>query len=226
MLADDLYSGWGIRTLSTAHPSYNPFAYHLGTVWPVEQATFALGFKRYGLDEHLERLVTSLFDAAGAFRRQRLPEVLSGLPRSETMLPVPYPEANSPQAWTASATIQLLQVMLGIYPFAPLGVLALVRPRLPAAVRSLVVRDMCIGDATVSLRFERNADGSAGHEVLDQSGHLIVLTAPPPQDVHALSPLDAIKAWAIEHAPGRDARALRIALGLERPDATLPPSRR
>jgi len=55
LLAPDLFSGWGVRTLSTDHPSYNPFAYHLGTVWPVEQATFALGFRRYGLDDHLER---------------------------------------------------------------------------------------------------------------------------------------------------------------------------
>jgi glycogen debranching enzyme len=216
LLADDLFSGWGVRTLSDRHPSYNPFAYHLGTVWPVEQATFALGFKRYGLDAHVGRLADAVLAAAAGFRDLRLPEVVSGLPRSDTILPVPYPDANCPQAWTASATVQLLQVLLGIYPFAPLGALGLVRPRLPGSVRSVTVRDLRVGDATVTLRFERGSDGTTEHEVVDRRGRLLVIEAPPPQDVGGRDPVDAIKAWAIEHAPGRDARAFRIALGLER----------
>ena len=141
---------------------------------------------------------------------------MSGLSRDESPVPVPYPDSNSPQAWSASATIQLVQILLGIYPFAPLNLLALVRPRLPPWVNSVTVRRMRIGDAVISLRFERRDDGSASHKVLDQDGRLLVIEAPPPQDVHAASPTDALKAWAIEHAPGRHARALRIALGLER----------
>jgi glycogen debranching enzyme len=216
MLEPDLFSGWGIRTLSAAHPSYNPFAYHLGTVWPVEQATFALGFKRYGLDDHAERLIAGMMAAAGQFRDLRLPEVLSGLGRDESPVPVPYPDSNCPQAWSASATIQLVQIMLGLYPFAPLNLLALVRPRLPAGIDAVRIRHLRVGKATVSIRFERRDDGSASHEILDQDGHLVVVEASPPQDVAAPSPLDAVKAWAIEHAPGRQARALRIGLGLER----------
>jgi len=216
MLERDLFSGWGVRTLSTDHPSYNPFAYHLGTVWPVEQATFALGFKRYGLDDQAERLIAGMMAAAGQFRDLRLPEVLSGLGRDESPVPVPYPDSNCPQAWSASATIQLLQIMLGLYPFAPLNLLALVRPRLPAGIDAVRIRHLRVGRATVSIRFERRDDGSASHEVLDQDGRLVIMEAPPPQDVAAASPLDAIKAWAIEHAPGRQARALRIGLGLER----------
>src|SRR5207248_659755 len=87
LMADDLFSGWGVRTLSTRHPSYNPLAYHLGTVWPVENAAFALGFKRYGLDEHLERLATASCDAAGHFRDFRLPEAIGGLSRGESPVP-------------------------------------------------------------------------------------------------------------------------------------------
>jgi glycogen debranching enzyme len=215
LLAPDLFSGWGVRTLSSEHPSYNPFAYHLGTVWPVEQATFALGFKRYGLDDHADRLILGLIDAAAAFRNLRLPEALSGLSRDDSPVPVPYPNSNSPQAWTASATIQLIQVLLGLYPFAPLAILALVRPRLPREVRTLTVRRLRIGDATVSLRFQRRDDGSATHEVIEQDGRLLVIEAPPPQDVTGGTMVEAVKAWAIEHAPGRQARALRIALGLE-----------
>ena len=216
MLEPDLFSGWGVRTLSADHPSYNPFAYHLGTVWPVEQATFALGFKRYGLDDHAERLIAGMMAAAGEFRDLRLPEVLSGLGRDESPVPVPYPDSNCPQAWTASATIQLVQIMLGLYPVTPLNLLALVRPRLPAGIDAVRIRHLRVGRATVSIRFERRDDGSASHEILDQDGHLVIMEAPPPQDVAGASPLDAIKAWAIEHAPGRQARALRIGLGLER----------
>jgi glycogen debranching enzyme len=218
LLAPDMFSGWGVRTLSSEHPSYNPFAYHLGTVWPVEQATFALGFKRYGLDQHAERLIAALVDAAAQFRDLRLPEALTGLSRDQNPLPVPYPNSNSPQAWTASATIQLVQTLLGLYPFAPLNLLALVRPRLPASVDSLTLRRIRIGDALVSLRFRRRDDGTAAHAILDQDGRLLVMEAPPPQDVHAAGPVDTVKSWAIEHAPGRLARALRIALGIERDD--------
>jgi glycogen debranching enzyme len=216
LLAPDLYSGWGVRTLSSGHPSYNPFGYHLGTVWPVEQATFALGMKRYGLDEAADRIVGGMIAAASQFRDLRLPELLSGLGRDESTSPVPYPDANCPQAWSASATVQLLQVALGLYPFAPLHLLAIVRPRLPEGVQSVTVRRIRVADASVSLRFDRRPDGTASHEVLEQSGRLVVMEAPPPQDVHAGSPLDAMKSWAVEHAPGRQARALRIALGVER----------
>ena len=146
----DLFSGWGVRTLSSAHPSYNPFAYHLGTVWPVEQATFALGMKRYGFDAEAERLVTAQVRAASHFRGSRLPEAISGHGSDERPLPVAYPEANVPQAWSASATIQNAQILLGLYPFAPLNLLALVRPRLPAWLPTVTLRNLRVGDARVS----------------------------------------------------------------------------
>jgi tetratricopeptide (TPR) repeat protein len=109
LLAGDLFSGWGVRTLSREHPSYNPLAYHLGTVWPVENATFALGFKRYGLDDHLERLAEGLADAAAHFQNFRLPEAIGGLSREQSPIPSLYPQSTSPQAWSASAVIQLVQ---------------------------------------------------------------------------------------------------------------------
>ena len=213
MMADDLFSGWGIRTLSTRHPSFNPWAYHLGTVWPVENATFALGFKRYGLDRHALRLATAMLEAADCFIESRLPEALGGQAREAAPFPSAYPGSNVPQAWSASATIQLVQVMLGIYPFAPAHLLALVRPMLPAWLPTLEVHDVCVGDARVSLRFTRNDDGTADHEVIERSGTLLVVNAPPPDDTDP-GIGDRAFEWLLEHVPGRLARAGRIGLGL------------
>jgi glycogen debranching enzyme len=219
LMAADLFSGWGVRTLSQRHPSYNPLAYHLGTVWPVENATFALGFKRYGLEDHVERLVTGMFEAAANFRNFRLPEAIGGLGRDESPVPSVYPHSNSPQAWSASAVLQLVQALLGIYPFAPAKVLALVRPRLPEWLPSVTIRRLRIGDATVSIRFERSRDGSTTFNVIDKQGTLFVTEAPPPQDVNpsAQTLAESAKAWLLDRAPGRLATALRLALGEDNP---------
>jgi glycogen debranching enzyme len=214
LLAKDLYSGWGVRTISALHPSFNPLAYHLGAVWPVENATIALGFKRYGLDDHLDQLVEGMFGAIAHCRELRLPEALTGHDREDLPHPLPYPRSQSPQAWSASATIQLLQTMLGIYPFAPAHVLGLVRPRLPAWLPEVTVAGLRVGDATVTLRFERAADGTTHHAVVEQDGQLWVMEVPPPDavaDGDGLVP--RLLGWAVDHAPGRIAAALRIALG-------------
>jgi glycogen debranching enzyme len=216
LMAADMFSGWGIRTLSRDHPSYNAIAYHLGTVWPVENATFALGFKRYGLDAHLDRLVSGLFDAVGHFRGCRLPEALGGHGREETPIPTAYPRSNAPQAWSASAMVQLVQTLLGIYPFAPAHVLALVRPRLPEWLPAVTIRNVRVGDATVSIRFERGRDGSTAFDVIAMRGPLFVVEMPPPQDTEPSSQSwdENVRGWLLERAPGRLASALRLALGM------------
>ena len=213
LFADDLFSGWGIRTLSSVHPAYNPWAYHLGTVWPVENATFALGFKRYGLDDHVDRLVRALLEATARLPGMRLPELIGGQSRDEVAFPIAYPQANCPQAWSASATVQLVQIMLGLYPFAPLRLLALVRPRLPAGIDEVTLHRLRVGDATVSLRFRRRDDGSASHEVLSRRGTLVVTEAPPPDSAGA-NMGEALATWLMGHAPGRLARAARLAIGV------------
>jgi glycogen debranching enzyme len=220
LMAPDLFSGWGIRTLSQQHPSYNPLAYHLGTVWPVENATFALGFKRYGLDDHLERLVTGMCEAAAHFRNFRLPEALGGLGRDESPVPTVYPKSNSPQAWSASAMLLMAQTLLGIYPFAPAKALALVRPRLPEWLPALTIRRLRVGDASVSIRFERSRNGSTSFDVIDKEGTLLVTEVPPPQDVNpeAETFAESVKLWLLDRAPGRLATALRLAIGEDQPD--------
>lgn len=213
LLEPDLFSGWGVRSLSDCHPSYNPFAYHLGALWPVEQATFALGFKRYGLDEHVDRLVDAIFAAAFQSPYGRLPEALSGHARDEFLAPVPYPRANSPQAWSASALIQLVQIMLGLYPYAPLHVLAIVRPRLPSWLPQLTLRRLRVGAATVDLRFERRPDGSADWSVVSRRGRLLVVSAGPPDVAYRGIGWERLEYGLLRRMPGRLVRAGRIALG-------------
>ena len=181
LLADGLFSGWGVRSLSADHPSYNPFAYHLGAVWPVEQATFALGCKRYGLDAHVDRLVAALLAAARHSPGGRLPEALSGHARRAGEEPLPYPGANSPQAWSASALVQMLQITLGLYPFAPLATLAVVRPRLPEGIEELTLRRVRVGNGVVDLRFRRRGDGGADWDVVRRRGPLLVVPVGPPR---------------------------------------------
>jgi glycogen debranching enzyme len=213
LLADDLFSGWGVRSLSADHPSYNPFAYHLGAVWPVEQATFALGCKRYGLDAHADRIVEAQLSAAAASPGGRVPEAFTGHPRTAGREPLPYPGANSPQAWSASAIVQLVQISLGLYPFAPLRMLSIVRPRLPAGVDELLLRSVRVGRATVDLRFRRRDDGSADWAVVRRQGPLLVVPMWPPESEPA-DLFERLGKLALGVAPGRLARAARLAVGL------------
>ena len=105
-------------------------------------------------------------------------------------------------------------MILGLFPFAAAGVLALVRPRLPGFVPSLTLKDLRVGDSTLSIRFERAADGHAHAEVVARSGRVRLVEMPPPDEIErADGAWSELKAWALEHAPGVTAREIRLALG-------------
>jgi glycogen debranching enzyme len=174
MLRPDLASGWGIRTLSSDHPAYNPFAYHLGSVWPVESWAFVEGCRDYGLDAEADVIATQLFEVAGHHRGLRLPEVLAGHARADMPLPVSYPTSQLPQAWSAGAAIGTLAAMLGLRPDAPAAALTLRRPRLPTWAPVIVARGLHVGAASVDLRLERARTGAAAVEVLEMVGELSV----------------------------------------------------
>src|SRR5204862_86542 len=119
LLADDMFSGWGIRTLSSASTAYNPISYHLGSVWPHDNALIAAGFWRYAQEGAALRVFDALYQAATAFRHYRLPELYAGYGRSEAEArPVSYPVACSPQAWAAGAIPHALWNLLGLRPAA------------------------------------------------------------------------------------------------------------
>ncbi|MET8352682.1 glycogen debranching N-terminal domain-containing protein [Micromonospora sp. NPDC005206] len=130
-----MFTGWGVRTLADGQPAYNPLEYHNGTVWPHDTAIAAAGLARYGHRDEANQLAMGLLQA-GHHLGHRLPEALAGYPRKNTLVPVLYPTACSPQAWAAGAPMMLLRMMLGIDPEP--DTLA-VRPHLPEDLRRLAL---------------------------------------------------------------------------------------
>ena len=116
LMAPDMFSGWGVRTLSTQMARYDPVSYHNGSVWPHDNSIVAAGFRRYGFHHLAESLLAALFEAAAAFPGSSLPELFAGYPRRGRTFPVPYPGANAPQAWAAGAIVYGIELILRIRP--------------------------------------------------------------------------------------------------------------
>jgi len=115
LMSDSMFSGWGIRTLSTQDVGYNPIGYHRGTVWPHDNSLVAAGLAKYGFRDEANRICMALLDAA-RYSDFRLPEAFSGYPRDFGTFPVPYPTACNPQAWATGAPVLCLRTMLGLRP--------------------------------------------------------------------------------------------------------------
>jgi glycogen debranching enzyme len=113
-MAPDLFSGWGIRTLSNQMTAFSPISYHNGTVWPHDNGLIIAGLHRYGHNDEARRAIDALLETTRWFSMYRLPELFCGYDRLLTPFPVDYPVACSPQAWAAGCIIQLIQVMLGL----------------------------------------------------------------------------------------------------------------
>ena len=155
----DLWSGWGIRTLSARNPAYNPFSYQRGSVWPHDNGIIALGFKRYGFTAEAARVARDISEAASSFMYYRLPELYAGVERRPGTFPVLYKQANVPQAWAAGSVFHLLQAILGLRGDAPRGRLY-VDPELPRWLPEITLHGLAIGEARVDLRFWRDGDCS------------------------------------------------------------------
>jgi glycogen debranching enzyme len=161
LMQDDTFSGWGVRTLSNRASRFNPFAYHLGSVWPFDNSLLLAGFRISGEDEAALRVFSAMLDAAGHFPSRRLPEFFAGSPRAPGSAPPHCPRADPLQAWSAGALPLMLTALLGLEPEGFSGRLRVVRPVLPAGVDRLELRGVRIGQGTVDLRFERGA----GHHI-------------------------------------------------------------
>jgi glycogen debranching enzyme len=124
LMSPEMFTGWGLRTLATAMPRYNPLSYHNGSVWPHDSAIAAAGLMRYGFVEESGRLIDAVLDAAAA-NAGRLPELYAGLDRGELPVPVGYPTSCSPQAWASAAPLLMLRTLLRLEPRLDLGTLAI-----------------------------------------------------------------------------------------------------
>jgi glycogen debranching enzyme len=176
LMAPDMFSGWGIRTLSAKSPGYNPMSYHNGSVWPHDNAIIAAGLKRYGYSQAAERVAAAVFELAARARDQRLAELYCGFARAEDASVVEYPLACRPQAWAAGAPFMLLQAILGLEPSAATKALAAVDPQVPEWLGGVKLAGLRVGAASADLTFMPNA-GLTGLLVDEQRGQLAVTGA-------------------------------------------------
>jgi glycogen debranching enzyme len=160
----DMWSGWGIRTLSARHPRYNPMSYQNGSVWPHDNGIIAIGLKQYGFTEEAARVARAVVDAGSYFALYQIPELYAGIEREDANFPVQYPDANVPQAWAAGSIFSLLQALLGIEPDAPQGRLY-IDPVLPDWLPDVKLTDFRLGRQIFDLRLWRE-DGQTRFEVL------------------------------------------------------------
>jgi glycogen debranching enzyme len=182
LMQSDMWSGWGIRTLSAKHHAYNPHSYHLGSVWPHDNGIIALGFKRYGLVNEAAAVARDISRAASYFVSHRIPELYAGNQRQIDNFPVQYMGANVPQAWAAGSIFHLLQAITGIQADAPSNMLY-VDPQLPKWLPDLSLYGLTIGDAMLDLHFTRQGDQTIWDAQLKKGNLQIVQKAWEPWQI-------------------------------------------
>jgi glycogen debranching enzyme len=162
LVADDMLSGWGIRTLSNRARTFNPMSYHNGSVWPHDNGLIALGMKRAGADAAAGQVASQIFEAGLGFPGSRLPELWCGFSRDQRhqAAPAQYPVGCSPQAWAAGSAFMLLQALLGLEVDAFEGVVRL-RPTLPRWLGRISVRKLRAAGSRVDFDIVRE-----GHRLL------------------------------------------------------------
>jgi glycogen debranching enzyme len=159
LMREDMWSGWGIRTLSADHPAFNPYNYQTGAVWPHDNSLIALGMRRYGFAAEAAAVARDISRAASHFLLNQLPELYGGLQRDPTNFPVQYLGANVPQAWAAGTPFMLLQAMLGLQQDAPRGKLY-VDPALPDWLPDVTLMDLRLGRRRFDIHFWRDGKGT------------------------------------------------------------------
>ncbi|HZJ52677.1 MAG TPA: amylo-alpha-1,6-glucosidase [Myxococcaceae bacterium] len=170
LTSDHFFSGWGIRTVASGEPRYDPMSYHDGSVWPHDNALAALGFAYYGLKTAALSVLERFFLASLSFELRRMPELFCGFPRRPGSGPTFYPVACSPQAWASGSVLMMLRAALGLDVDGLRGQVTFSNPMLPDFLDVLQIEDLRVGPARVDLRVHRYADGAAGVDVVRRSG--------------------------------------------------------
>jgi glycogen debranching enzyme len=177
LMQPDMFSGWGLRVLSDRHPSYDPHSYQRGSVWPHDSVIAAAGMRRYGLVEEAWTILDGLLGAVMCFEDIQMPELFAGLPKREFAVPVPYRNANVPQAWAAGSVLQMVRILLGLEPDMPARRIY-IDPALPPWCSHLELRKLRLGQNEVRLSVRREGDGEYTVDA-DAPGLEIVRGTPP-----------------------------------------------
>ncbi len=179
--APDMFSGWGIRTLSSQSPAYNPIGYHTGSVWPHDNSLIAMGLRSVGVVEQALEVAQGILDMTIHQPYHRPPELFCGYERTAGHSPIQYPVACSPQAWATGTIFQLLQMMVNLVPDAPSNYLRIIDPALPASIQQLTFKNLRVGSTLIDLEFarEQNVQGdefqaTTSCRVLKKRGNLRV----------------------------------------------------
>ncbi|MDZ8188297.1 MAG: amylo-alpha-1,6-glucosidase [Nostoc sp. ChiSLP02] len=159
--APDMFNGWGIRTLSSLSPAYNPMGYHIGSVWPHDNSLIAMGLRSLGLIDQALEIFQGLFDMTSLQPYQRPPELFCGYERNADNAPVQYPVACTPQAWATGTIFQLLQMMVNLVPDAQNNCLRIIDPALPESINRLSFHNLQVGTTVLDLEFERSGSTTA-----------------------------------------------------------------
>jgi glycogen debranching enzyme len=173
LLGDEMFTGWGIRTLSTRERRYNPMSYHNGSVWPHDNAMAALGLSGLDKRESVLRILEGLQDAAVHLHTGSLPELFCGFPRDERLGPVPYPVACHPQAWSAASIFMMVQAMLGMQVVGFEQRLVIDSPVMPNRLDWLRIEDLKVGSGKISFIVHRTPGGAA-IEIIKKQGDVSV----------------------------------------------------
>ena len=183
LMSEEMFSGWGIRTLGTSMPAFNPVSYHNGSVWPHDNALCAAGLSRYGFVDAAHRVIGAQVAVAGSFGG-RLPELFAGFDRERLTTPAVYPTSCSPQAWAAAAPLLWLRTILRFDPWAPHGQV-FVHPELPDWLDRLEVDGIAVAGQRISVRVEGGRVEVSGQGPLDvvrrpRPALSAMLAEPPP----------------------------------------------
>ncbi|MGI9951860.1 glycogen debranching N-terminal domain-containing protein [Moorellaceae bacterium AZ2] len=172
LLAEDFYSGWGIRTMSKKEKPYNPMSYHNGSVWPHDNAIIGAGMRRYQCLAELYKLASGLFEASAFFSYNRWPELFCGFTRRGLTGPVRYPIACDPQAWAVGSIFSFLQSLLGLD--CRDNTIYINRPLLLPGAKRLEMRNLAVAQSRIDLAFEER-EGQVFCHVLRKEGNIKVI---------------------------------------------------
>ena len=157
ILQEEMFSGWGIRTISTREKRYNPISYHNGSVWPHDNAIIAMGMAKYGLKSEVEKIFLALYRASNEMEHTRMPEVFCGFPSTRDP-PTLYPVACSPQAWSSATVYGLTGALLGVEIDAVQNRMVFRNPSLPENIPRLRLHDLRVADTVMKVSILRHRE--------------------------------------------------------------------